>query len=222
MAIIIPAHNEADRIGLTVQGAWSLNPAELVVVDDGSVDETGPRARAAGARVVRLARNRGKGLALAAGLDQTMALVVLFLDGDLGLTAGNAGPLLEPLLGGEADMSIGLLPREGRRPGLGLTLTTARWGCRILTGRSFVAPLSGQRALSRAVARALQPYPPGFGLEICLTVRAVRAGYRVVEIPVELVDRGSGCNLAGFLHRGQQWYAVSQALAAEAWRGWWP
>jgi glycosyltransferase involved in cell wall biosynthesis len=117
VAVVIPALNEADRISATVTAALGLPAVALVVVvDDGSKDATATAARRAGAVVTRHARNRGKGAALETGaeavrlLDQREqrepARHLLFLDADLGGTAALAGPLIEPVVAGAADMTI--------------------------------------------------------------------------------------------------------------------
>src|SRR5580698_5972796 len=101
LAVVIPAWNEADRIAATVGAASAIPGAGLVVVvDDGSRDDTARRAKDAGAAVMRHARNRGKGAAMETGaeavqlLDQQEGLAsprhLLFLDADLGETAARA------------------------------------------------------------------------------------------------------------------------------------
>ncbi len=67
-----------------------------------------------------------------------------------------------------------------------------------------MAPISGQRALRTQTLRATLPFAPGFGMEIGMTVDAVRAGYRLGEYELDLEHRASGRSLAGFLHRGGQ------------------
>ncbi|HOK54768.1 MAG TPA: glycosyltransferase family 2 protein, partial [Armatimonadota bacterium] len=85
VAALIPAYNEADRITETVIAARALEGvSEVVVIDDGSTDDTAEKASSAGAdRVVRLEKNSGKGAALMAGVKSTEAEIVLMLDADL-------------------------------------------------------------------------------------------------------------------------------------------
>ncbi|HZE32535.1 MAG TPA: glycosyltransferase, partial [Actinoallomurus sp.] len=103
-AVIIAAKDEQDRIAATVEAAASLPGVDLVVVvDDGSTDATGRLAAGSGARVIRHSRNRGKGAAMETGaaavrlLDGETPRNLLFLDADLGDTAKDAGPLIEPV-----------------------------------------------------------------------------------------------------------------------------
>ncbi|MFQ5809554.1 MAG: glycosyltransferase, partial [Armatimonadota bacterium] len=89
---IVPAHNEAERIAETLEAVYRIpEVARAIVVDDGSEDDTAAVAEGAGAEVVRLPHNQGKGAALEAGLQRADGDIVLLLDGDLGSTAAQAG-----------------------------------------------------------------------------------------------------------------------------------
>ena len=77
-------------------------------------------------------------------------------------------------------------------------------------------PLSGQRAMTVDAFRAVSPFAPGFGMEVAMTVDALRAGFRVVEVPVEMSHRETGRDLAGFVHRGKQFKDILEALAARS------
>jgi len=213
---LVPAHNEAERIGATVRAICSLPELDrVIVIDDGSHDDTAAIAETAGAQVVRLDRNRGKGTALSAGLDTAHdADIVMLLDADLGESASQAESLLKPLLAEEADMTIAGFPPADRPAGLGLVKGLARWGIRRLGGDfEATAPLSGQRALNRRTLRVATPFASGYGVEVTLTVRALRAGLTVVELPTTMSHATTGRDLAGFLHRGRQFIHVAQALA---------
>src|SRR5690606_33540787 len=112
VSVVIPAFNEAERLPTTLAALHGLpGLSEVIVVDDGSTDDTAEAARRAGARVIRLAQNRGKGAALQAGTAAARGDVLLLLDADVGETAGEARKLLEPVLRGEADLVIGAFPR---------------------------------------------------------------------------------------------------------------
>jgi glycosyltransferase involved in cell wall biosynthesis len=219
--VLIPAHEEAERIAATVTAASAIEGVDRVlVVDDGSADDTAMRAEAAGAQVVRLGRNEGKGAAMDAGyaLIRDEADVVLLLDGDLGESASQGGLLLEPVLSGAADMVVAAFPRPAGKAGFGLVRGLARAGIRALGGRRFepTAPLSGQRALDRDALEAVTPFASGYGVEVAMTIRALRAGLRVVEIPTRMAHAATGRDIAGFVHRGRQFLHVARALAALA------
>lgn len=219
--VLIPAHDEAERIAATVAAACAIGAVDRVlVIDDGSADDTAARAEAAGAEVLRLGRNAGKGAALDAGLASVRddADVVLLLDGDLAESAGQGGRLLGPVLRGEADMTVATFPRPTGKAGFGLVKGLARAGIRVLGGHGFdpTAPLSGQRALDRDALAAVTPFASGYGVEVALTVRALRAGLRVVEVPTEMAHAATGRDIAGFAHRGRQFAHVARALLALA------
>jgi len=212
---LIPAHNEAERIGATVAGARAVPAIDrVVVIDDGSTDDTARVAEAAGAEVVRSAANRGKGGALQAGLDviREDTDVLVLLDADLGETAGEAALLLWPVLDGQADMTIAVLPRPAGSGGIGLVKWLARWGIRTLGEYEAIAPLSGQRALSRRAWETGTPFADGFGVEVALTVRIAQAGLTIAEVPTAMRHAATGRDLAGFVHRGRQFIAVARTL----------
>lgn len=215
VAAVVPARNEGARIGATLAALARLPLAEVVVVDDGSHDGTGQVARNARARVIRFAENQGKGQAMEAGWRATEAEVILFADADLGSTAERLWPLVEAVVSGRADLAIAAFRAGGG--GVGLATGTARWGIRRLTGFEAQAPLSGQRAARREVLEAVSPLEGGFGVEVAMTIDALRAGYRVAEVPVQLSHRVTGRDLSGFLHRGRQLAAIVRALARR-WR----
>jgi hypothetical protein len=93
-----------------------------------------------------------------------------------------------------------------RRPGggFGLALGFARWAIRRRCGLQTRAPLSGQRALRARVLEHVLPFAHGFGMEVGMTIDAVRAGYRVQEIELELAHRVSGRTPGAFAHRALQ------------------
>ncbi len=107
---LIPAYNEADRICAVLRAVMGHpDLAEVIVIDDGSSDDTADRAAATGARVVRLASNRGKSGALAAGLDLVHTSHVLLIDADLiGLCAQDVTRLIAPVAEGRADVTMSL------------------------------------------------------------------------------------------------------------------
>lgn len=212
--IIIPAYNEEARIGATVEAAGRLPYVEEVwVVDDGSRDGTGEEARRRGARVISLPCNAGKGRALMEGLRRVRADAVGLIDADLEHSAVGIAPLLDAVLGGEADLAIGHVDPGSSSRGLGLVKKFAAWGLYALCGRRFISPLSGQRALARRALHRVLPLAPGWGVEVGMTVDAVRGGLRVVEIPIAVRHRVTGRDWRGLRHRAGQWWDVAAALA---------
>jgi hypothetical protein len=214
---VIAARDEAGRVGDTVRAACGIpDVAEVMVVADGSTDGTAEAARAAGARVLTSPIARGKGAALEAALDRVEADVFLLLDGDLGTSAGDALALLNVVKGGGADLAIGVLPREPRHGGFRMVKRFAGAAIRALSGFRAEEPLSGQRVVTGEVLRAVRPLAPGFSVEVAMTIDAVRAGFRVVEVPVAMEHEPTGRDLPGFLHRAKQGVAVVRAALPRA------
>lgn len=212
---LIPAYNEAARISATVRAVRAMPEiTRVLVIDDGSVDSTAKLATEAGAEVVRLSHNAGKGAALDAGLQAAGGFeVLLLLDADLGETADQARLLLSPVLAGEADMTIARFPRPTGKAGFGLVKNLARWGIRRM-GRGFdaQAPLSGQRALTARACEVVAPFAFGYGVEVALTIRALRAGLKVIEVNTTMTHAATGRDIGGFVHRGKQFAHVLRAL----------
>jgi glycosyltransferase involved in cell wall biosynthesis len=218
---IVTAYNEAERIGATLATLAAAFPGvRLVVADDGSSDATPQIARAAGARVVRSERVIGKGgaasLAARAALREAAAAgpaIFLLCDGDLGESARTLSALTGAIERDESDVAVAVFgTRVGG--GFGLALGFARWAIRRRCGLRTAAPISGQRALSQAALADLLPFAHGFGMEVGMTIDAVRAGYRVTELQLELSHRASGRTLAGFAHRGGQLVDFARAYLA--------
>ena len=211
---LVAARDEGDRIGETVTALLALEPvAEVVVVDDGSRDETAPRSLAAGATVLRLDRARGKGRALEgalARLRDRAADVWLLADGDLAETAGSLDAVLAPVLAGEADLAIATFP-PAEAGGFGLVKQAARHAIRLGSGLDVREPLSGQRALTAEALEAVRPLARGFGVETAMTIDAARAGLRVLEVPAELGHRPTFRDVRGFAHRGRQGWDILRA-----------
>ena len=208
-AAIVPAFNEEGRVGATVRALLDSGAAgRVVVVDDGSEDRTSLEARRAGAEVIALRVNRGKGAALMEGAARVDAPVYLFADADLGESAARLSALVDAVRRG-ADIAVARFEVPG---GFGLAKRLARLGIRRLAGREMESPLSGQRALTRRALQAVWPLPQGWGVEVAMTVRALWSGLEVVEVPVELRHRATGRDFSGFCHRGKQCLAVARTL----------
>jgi glycosyltransferase involved in cell wall biosynthesis len=214
--VVVAAHNEAERIAATLGALARAFPrAPVWVADDGSTDATARIAREAGAHVVGSAAVIGKGAAVTGAAREAwrdaqatsggseIEFVFVLCDGDLGDSAVELGALADVVARGEGDIAVAAFAtRVGG--GFGLALAFARWAIRRRCGLRMVAPISGQRALrARALADVL-PFAPGFGMEIGMTIDAVRAGWRVCEVELQLTHRASGRTLAGSLHRARQ------------------
>jgi glycosyltransferase involved in cell wall biosynthesis len=221
LAIIVAAHNEADRVGATIEALRDAFPdAAIWVADDASSDGSAEVAMASGARVVSRGRPHGKGGNVSAAAeavlsDGTVPSLVLLCDGDLASSAARLGPLIAAVEADECDLAVAAF---GRRVGggFGLALGFARWAIQRRCGFEAGAPISGQRAMRTEVLRAVLPFAHGYGMEIGMTVDAVRGGYRVGEYELDLEHRATGRTLAGFIHRGRQLLDFARAYRSRA------
>jgi hypothetical protein len=213
---LVAAHEESTRIAATVTALHGLVD-EVVVVDDGSTDGTSSAALVAGATVLRASRRRGKGRAIEESLERLPpADLWLLADADLGSTASGLGQLLDAVREGTADVAIAAFPKLGGG-GFGMVKRTAARLIRAACGFDAREPLSGQRALTAAALAAVRPLAPGFGVEVGMTIDAVRAGLRVIEIPIEgLSHRPTGRGARGIAHRARQGGDILAAVAARA------
>lgn len=209
LAVIVAARNEADRVGATVAALREAFPgAAIWVADDASEDGTAETAMTAGAQVVSRGRPHGKGANVTAAAEATLGAepaprLVLLCDGDLGASAGNLAPLVEAVERDKCDLAVAAFShRVGG--GFGVALGFARWAIRRRCGLETTAPISGQRAMRVEALRAALPFARGYGMEVGMTIDAVRAGYRLREYELDLRHRATGRTAAGFLHRARQ------------------
>ncbi len=210
----VPAHNEADRVFDTVDSLLAIDcVSKVVVIDDASTDNTKMQALLAGATVLSLSEQSGKGAALTAGVSDAEFDYCLFIDADLGKSASEARLLLEPVLSGELDMSIARFPKPAKKVGFGKVKGLARSAIAAVDPTfDCQAPLSGQRVMTSDCLHAVLPLAQGYGVEVALTVRALRAGMRVGEVQTSMYHRATGNDLAGFKHRAAQYRDVKAAV----------
>jgi glycosyltransferase involved in cell wall biosynthesis len=214
---VVPSFSEEELIQGTVSSLLAIDVVErVVVVDDASGDDTVRLAAQAGASVVVNGSNLGKGESLNRVLPTLDFEVLLLVDGDLGGHAAQAVLLLEPVLSGEADLAIAAFGAPQKKGGFGLAQGLGRLGIKQLTGCTMKSPLSGQRAMTREAYRRVAPFAPGFGMEVAMTVDAIRAGMRVEEVQTTMSHRETGRDLAGFIHRGKQFRDILLALLRRA------
>ncbi len=159
--VVIPAFNEAEGIASTVSGLTGRGFAEILVIDDGSTDDTAAKARAAGARVVAHPYNKGNGAAVKTGIREAQSPVILLMDADTQHDPAEAGKLISPV--GTYDMVIGARSLADqswlRATGNALFRSLASW----LTGRPIPDLTSGYRAAKReALLDVIHLLPNGF------------------------------------------------------------
>ena len=187
--VCIPALNEAKRIADVVSYALS-DPAtaEVIVIDDSSIDATAELARAAGARVVT-STMLGKGASMQDGVREANNEWVVFLDGDLaGLRPGIITDLCRPLVAGHADFVKARFGREGGR----VTELTAKPMLKVFFPElaQMAQPLGGIIAARRSLLSAL-PFENGYGVDVGLLIDTHRAGARMAEVDIGLLEHDS-------------------------------
>jgi glucosyl-3-phosphoglycerate synthase len=189
VSVVIPALNEAARIAYVVRHALA-DPAtaEVVVIDDSSIDDTARLARDAGARVVT-STLLGKGASMRDGAQVAEQELLVFLDGDLaGLQPGIVSKLAQPLADGSADFVKARFGRSGGR----VTELTAKPMLKVFFPELalYAQPLGGLIGARRHLLRAL-PFEDGYGVDIGLLIDAHRAGARLAEVDVGSLENDS-------------------------------
>ena len=174
ISAVIPAYNEEEHVGEVVQVVKAMPEiAEVLVIDDGSSDRTAEFARKAGATVITLGKNLGKGGAMLRGVQEAKGEVILFLDADLiGLTAEHIRDMLQPVIDEAADVVVGIF--DGGRFGTDMA--------------QLIAPyLSGQRVLAKKhlLDMKMDAEDIRFGIEVALTIYAHEKDLRVENVVLE-------------------------------------
>lgn len=202
-AILIPAYNEAGRVADVVRVALEADLGTVLVVDDGSRDNTADVAESAGAQVLRLEPNRGKGGAVAAGVRALDTDVVVLLDADLvGLKPSHLRDLAAPVLAGEVDMTRGVF--EG-----------GRWST--TAAQKMLPQLNGQRAVRRELLEGLPELETSrYGIEVVITDAARSDHWRTRDIAMPDVSQVTKEEkrglLKGALHRARMYGEILRSL----------
>lgn len=190
VSVVIPALNEETSVQAVVQGLREAGTwGEILVVDDGSTDQTGARAREAGATVLRHPYTKGNGAAVKTGIRAARSEYVLIMDGDGQHRPADAPRLVERL--GEYDLVVG-----ARSASTQATLTRRAgnraldWLASYLTGRNIPDLTSGFRAARRELLREfLHLLPNGFSTPTTTTLAFIKAGYSVTFCPIQAGTR---------------------------------
>jgi dolichyl-phosphate beta-glucosyltransferase len=200
LSVVVPAYGEGRRIGAAVTALRdALGPdLEIVVVDDGSADDTGAAAEAAGAHVIRFPVNRGKGAAVRAGMLSARGAMIVFTDADLSYPPAQVERLCAELERG-ADVVVGSRRHVGTR-------TLVRAGkvrevsgrvfnlfTRLVLPRSFGDTQCGLKGFRNDAARQIfaDTRVDGFAFDVEVLWLASHRGLSIVEVPVEL-DNAAG------------------------------
>lgn len=226
VAVIVPALNEAGCIGQLVSAALAQPIHEVVVVDNGSTDDTAGAARRAGARVVVETR-RGYGYACAAGMAAASpeAEALVFIDGDFSFAPDEMPRLLAPLQAGTADLVLGSRSLGSIEPGSmpppqrfgnWLVARLMRWLYRLP-----VTDLGPYRAVRRDLLAGLDMREMTFGWPTEMIVKAARRRARIVEAPVSYRSRRAGQSKVSGTLKGTMMAGYVILGTTFRYAGWW-
>jgi glycosyltransferase involved in cell wall biosynthesis len=198
VSVIIPALNEAEPIARVVREVAATKiPADIIVVDNGSTDQTAERARDAGARVVS-EPVPGYGRACMAGIRARWpeSDIVVFLDGDGSDCPEFMNQLVDPIAAGTHDFVIGSRTRGQREPGSMnfqqiVAGRIAGWMLRLLYGVRYT-DMCPFRAIRRDALEKLGMREQTYGWNLEMQMKAARVGLRILEIPVNHRRRAGG------------------------------
>jgi glycosyltransferase involved in cell wall biosynthesis len=174
--ILIPAFNEEKTVSTVVRVALESQLGPVLVVDDGSSDQTPSVAERAGAAVLKLPKNLGKGGAVFEGVRALQTEIVVLIDADLtGLTPQHLKDLAQPVLDGKADMSRGVF-------------TGGRWAT--TAAQQLTPQLNGQRAIKLEKLLKIQGLRESrYGIEIAITEQAKRENWRTVDVAMPNISQ---------------------------------
>ncbi len=212
---LIPAYNEGERIVNTIKSLKKTKYInEIIVIDDGSIDNTASKALATGVKVIKLNKNKGKGYAIMCGLKEIKSYgdIIVFIDADLEHTALEADKLVLPLLYEDYDVTIAKFKPPSKKGGFGLVKFVAKKSVYFFTSIEMDNCLSGQRAFKAEVLNKIKKIPSSYGLEIGMLIDILKLNYKIKEVDVDMVHRETGRDIKGFIHRGKQLYQIVNTL----------
>lgn len=192
LSIILPAKNEALAIGHTVKGIRELFPdAEVLVVNDGSTDNTAAVAEQAGARVVHHPYSKGNGAAIKTGARAASGEILVFMDADGQHDPADIPRLLTRLQDENHDMVVGARQKGSQASmGRGIANTLYNWLATYMTGHKIQDLTSGFRAVRADKFREfLYLLPNGFSYPTTSSMAFFRAGYSVAYEPIYAAQR---------------------------------
>lgn len=191
VSVVIPAKNEAATIGRVVKEVLELEFIdEVIVVNDGSTDDTGSLAQKSGAKVISHEHSKGNGAAVKAGARSATSDVIVFMDGDGQHNPQDIGRLLDRLNAG-ADMVIGAR-QKGSQANVGRGLANKLYNrlASYMTAQSVEDLTSGFRAVrAEKFKQFLYLLPNGFSYPTTSTMAFFRAGYEVAYLPIHAARR---------------------------------
>ncbi len=210
---VIPAYNEEDIIGVTLDALLNIELIDkIIVVDDGSIDRTSEVVKEKNIVLLRYNENHGKGYAIKKALELIDFEYLVLVDADLGFSCKEIIKLIDPVLCSKADVTIGKFKPASKKGGFGLVKNLAEYGIWFYTKQRLKASLSGQRVYTKQVIENISYIPNNFGIEVAMTIGAIKGGFRIKEIEVDMTHRETGRKLKDFVHRGRQFLDIFKTL----------
>jgi glycosyltransferase involved in cell wall biosynthesis len=207
VSVVIPALNEEDPIAQVVREVMATKiPREIIVVDNGSTDQTAERARIAGARVISAVRGYGRACAAGVAAVSGQCEMIVFLDGDGSDVPEFMPALVEPIINGTHDFVIGSRTRGKREPGsMNAQQIFAGYLAGFLIRALYGVPytdMSPFRVIRREALEKLTMREETYGWNLEMQMKAARAGLRILEIPVDHRCRTGGASKVSGTLRG--------------------
>lgn len=213
---VVPTFNEENKIVSTIEALNSLPEiTEIIVADDDSSDRTVEKALETKASVIKHAKNIGKGESLNAvlkKLDKTTCDGVILADGDLGKSASEFKRLIDNFEKNKRLLIVAGFGRPQKKGGIGLVKGLARWAIKRQGGEYVQTPLSGQRLFSVELLDKILPLASGFGVEVDMSIKALKSGFQVKEVETTMTHNETGRDVAGIMHRARQFMDVLKAV----------
>jgi len=211
VSIVIPAYNEEKTIYNLIKGiheTFNSGYAEIIVVDDGSTDNTTKlAAKIPGIKVLKNDRNLGYGGAILTGIFEAKGDIIVTIDGDAQNKPKEINLLIQPILKNDYDFVVG-----ARHKGMTFSPipifkrvaeTVVRFVLKFMYGIDISYSQSGFRAMKRKVLRRIMPlYEYKFAFSMELLMKTVKNGFRIKEVPITFMARPHGCSRVNVFRDG--------------------
>ncbi len=224
LVCVVPVYNEADLIIDTITNLKKIEYIdEIVIVNDGSQDNTLEVINTLGVKVINLKKNMGKGNAMKSAIESLEYDYIGFIDGDLGKSSIQTEKLIIPVIKNEADVSIAKFPRRDTKSkgkgGFGLVMTMAKKGILFFTKKEIDSSLSGQRIYKKEVIEKMTYIPDRYGIEVAMTIQTINNDFSIIEVPVTMNHRFSQRDLKGIIHRAKQFRDILKTFIIMYFKG---
>ena len=226
VSIIMPIYNQNKELEITLAAftLQSYKQFEIVIVNDGSKDNTKEVIENLNVNTINLDKNHGKGYAMNRAIKNYEYDYIAFIDGDLGLTSFEIEKLIYPVVSNKVDFTIAKFPEArtitNRKGGFGFVKRLAKRGVYFYTKKEIDTSLSGQRVYRKEVMDIMDYIPNRYGIEVAMTIQALNGGFTFEEVPVKMSHRYTERNLKGFIHRGKQFLNILKTLIIMFFRRW--